>query len=81
MLTVSKALDMSRATDTVLSGGCGLLKPCVIMLFMACSAVVVECLALKPCWCCCVVMLGVMYLFNIIFSSVLAMGESSDMGL
>ena len=50
-----------------------------MMLFMKCSAVVVECPCLKPCWCDASVMLSVMY-GSIIFSIVLAMGERSAMG-
>ena len=50
------------------------------MLFIVCSAVVVECLRLNPCWCGGMIILFVMY-GRMIFSSVLAMGESSAMGL
>ena len=42
VFTVSKAFDMSSATIIVLSGGCFLLKPSVIVFVMLCSAVVVE---------------------------------------
>ena len=42
MFTVSNALLMSRATTTVLSGGCFWLKPVVIVFVILCSAVVVE---------------------------------------
>ena len=42
--TVSKALFMSSATAMVLCGGWFMLKPFVMMLFMLCSAVVVQCL-------------------------------------
>ena len=42
MLTVSKALDMSKATVIVLCGGFCWLNPCVMLLLMLCSAVVVE---------------------------------------
>ena len=48
-LTVSKALDISRAIASVLCGGLCWLKPLVIMLLMVCSAVVVECCLRKPC--------------------------------
>ena len=41
--TVSNALDMSSAIAIVLWGGCFLLNPVVIMLFIVCSAVLVEC--------------------------------------
>ena len=50
------------------------------MLFILCSAVVVECLRLNPCWSGGMIILFVMY-GRMIFSSVLAMGESSAMGL
>ena len=49
MLTVSKALDMSRAVMIVRFGGFFVLKPCVIVLLMVCSAVIVEYCGLKPC--------------------------------
>ena len=48
--TVSNAFDMSSAMATVRLGGFFWLKPVVIMLLMVCSAVVVECCVLKPCW-------------------------------
>ena len=38
-----------------------LLKPLVITLFILCSAVVVECLRLNPCWCGGMIILFVMY--------------------
>lgn len=79
-LTVSKALDMSRATTTVLCGGFFLLKPCVMRLFMLCSAVFVLCLGLKPCCCGMFGMLSVMY-GSMIFSSVFDMGDMSAIGL
>lgn len=47
--TVSKAFDMSSATIIVLSGGFFALKPLMILFVISCSAVVVECLCLKPC--------------------------------
>ena len=40
---MSNALDMSRAVAMVLWGGGFWLNPLVIILFMVCSAVVVEC--------------------------------------
>ena len=78
--TVSKAFDMSRATAMVLLGGFFWLKPCAIVLLMVWSAVVVECCALKPC---CVWICGMLFVMcgSIIFSRVLAMGESSAIGL
>ena len=48
MLTVSNALLLSSATTIVRSGGWFWLKP-VAMIFMLCSAVLVELLLLKPC--------------------------------
>ena len=42
MLTVSNALLMSSATVIVRSGGLFLLKPVAMVLFMVCSAVLVE---------------------------------------
>ena len=51
MLTVSKALLMSRDTSTVLCGVLLLLKPCAIVLLIWCGVVVVECFCLNPCWC------------------------------
>ena len=60
MLTVSKAFDVSRATVMVLMGGFSWLNPLVIVLFISCRAVVVECLLLKPCWKLCWGMLLVM---------------------
>ena len=70
MLTVSNALLMSSATIIVRSCGLFWLKPVAMVLFMLCSAVLVEWLPLKPwcvemCW-----MLFVMY-GNSVFSSVL----------
>ena len=50
------------------------------MLFMMCSAVVVEYPLLKPCWCGGGVMFAVMY-GCMIFSSVLAMGNRREIGL
>ena len=51
-----------------------------MVLFMVWRAVTVECFVRKPCW-----WLGGVMLFVIcgrsIFSSVLAMGDSRDMGL
>ena len=49
MLTVSNALLVSSATVSVRSGGLFWLKPVVMVLFMLCSAVLVEWLLLKPC--------------------------------
>ena len=49
--TVSKAAERSRATKMVQSHGFCLLRSCWILLVMMFRAVVVECSALKPCWC------------------------------
>ena len=79
MLTVPNALLMSSATVSVRSGGLFWLKPVQMVLFMLCSAVLVEWLLLKPC---CVEsgMLFVMY-GSSVFSSVVAITERSEMGL
>ena len=68
MLTVSNALLMSSATVIVRSGG--LLKPVAMVLFMLCSAVLVEWLLLKLC---CVEMCGMLFVMygSSVFSSVL----------
>ena len=79
-LTVSKAFDMSRAIASVLCGGFCWLNPCVMVLFMVCSAVTVECLCLNPCWCAGGVMFCVM-LGRSIFSRVFAMGDRRAIGL
>ena len=49
------------------------LKPVAMVLFMLCSAVLVDCLLLKPC---CVEMCG-----SSVFSSVFAITERNEMGL
>ena len=49
MLTVSNALLMSSGTVIVRPGGLVWLKPVSMVLFMLCSAVIVEWLLLKPC--------------------------------
>ena len=76
MLTVSIPLLMSSATVIVRSGGLFWLKPVAMVLFMLCSAVLVDWLLLQPC---CVEML-VMY-GSSVFSSVFAITERSEMGL
>ena len=58
MLTVSNALLISSTTVIVRSGGLFWLKHVAMVLFMLCSAVVVEWLLLKPC---CVVMCGMLF--------------------
>ena len=50
MLTVSNALLLSSATVIVRSGGLFWWKPVTMVLFMLCSAVLVDWLLLKPCW-------------------------------
>ena len=77
---MSNALLMSSVTASVLSGGCFLLKPDAMVLFMLCKAVVVENFGLKPCW---DVRFGMFEVScgSSVFSSVLAIGESSDIGL
>ena len=49
MLTVSNAFLMSNATVIVRSGDLFWLKPVTMVLFMLCSAVLVEWLILKSC--------------------------------
>ena len=69
MLTVSNALLMSNATVIVRSGGLFWLKPVAMVLFMLCSAVLVEWLLLKPC---CMAMCGMLFVIygSSFFSSV-----------
>ena len=76
----SNALDMSSDVMIVRLGGLGSLKPVVIVLLMWWRAVTVECCFLKPCW---AVLFGVFSVMRgrMIFSSVLAIGESREMGL
>ena len=80
MLTVSNALHMASATVIVRSGGLFWLKPVAMVLFMLCSAVLVEWLLLKPC---CVEMCGVLFVMygSSVFSSVFAITERSETGL
>ena len=78
--TVSNALLMSRAIAIVRCGGLFALSPVVIVLFMWCSAVMVDLFCLNPCWCSGSVMWFVMN-GRIIFSSVFAMGERRAIGL
>ena len=79
MLTVSNDLLISRATVIVRSGGLFWLKV-VEMVFVLCSAVLVEWLLLKPC---CVDMCGMLLVMygSSVFSSVFAITERSEMGL
>ena len=80
MLTVSNALLMSSATVIVLSGGLFWLKPVAMVLFMLCSAVLVEWLLLKPC---CVDMCGMLFVMygSSVSSSDFVITERSKMGL
>ena len=80
MLTVSNALLMYSATVIARSGGLFRLKPVATVLFMLCSAVLVEFLLLKPC---CVEMCGMLFVMygGSVFSSVFAITERSEMGL
>ena len=80
MLTVSNVLRMSSATVIVCSGGLFWLKPVAMVLFMLCSAVLLEWLVLKPC---CVEMCGMLFVMygSSVFSCVFAITERSDMGL
>ena len=70
---------MSSATVIVRSGGLFWLKPVGMVLFMLCSAVLVEWLPLKPC---CVKMCGMLFVIygSSVFSSVFAINERSEMG-
>ena len=80
MLTVSIALLMSSATVMVRSGGLFWLKPVAMVLFMLCSAVLVEWLFLKTC---CVEMCGMLFVMygSNVFSIVFSITERSEMGL
>ena len=80
MLTVSNALLMSSDTVIVSYGGLLWLKPVAMVLFMLCSAVLVEWLLLKPC---CVEMCGMLFVMygSSVFSSVFAITERSEIGL
>ena len=80
MLTVSNALLMSSATVIVCSSSLFWLKPVAMVLFMLCSAVLVEWLLLQPC---CVEMCGMLFVMygSSVFSSVFAITERSEMGL
>ena len=77
--TVSNALDMSRAIASVLCGGLCWLNLFVIVLFILCNAVVVECCLRKPCWC----VFGVKFEVSWgrkIFSRFLAIGDKRAIG-
>ena len=74
-------LLMSSAIVVVCSGGLFRLKPVAMVLFMLCSAVLVEWLLLKPCCVEMCEMVFVMYGSSSVFSSVFAITERSEMGL
>ena len=80
MLTVSNALLMSSSTVIVRSGGLFWLQPVAMVLFMLCSAMLVEWLLLKPC---CIEICGMLFVIygSSIFCKVLAITERSQMGL
>ena len=69
MFTVSNALFMYSTTVIVRSGGLFWLKPVAMVLFMLCSAVLVEWWPLKPC---CAEMCGMLFVMygSSVFSSV-----------
>ena len=77
---MSNAFLMYSATVIVRSGGLCWLKPVAMVLFMLCSAVLVEWLLLKPC---CVEMCGMLFVIygSSVFSSVFAITERSEVGL
>ena len=79
-MSVSNALLMSSAPVIARSGGLLWLKPVAMVLFMLCSAVLVEWLFLKPC---CVEMGGMLFMMygSSVFSSVLVITEISEVGL
>ena len=80
MLTVSNAFLMSCATVIGCSGGLFWLKPVAMVLFMLCSAVLVEWLLLKSC---CVEMCVMLFVIHgsSVFSSVFAITERSEICL
>ena len=77
---MSNALLVSSVTVIVPSGGLFWLKPFSMVLFMLCSALIVEWLLLKPC---CVEMCGMLFVMygSSVFSSILAITEKGEMGL
>src|SRR5271165_2399421 len=80
VFTVSKALDMSRATIIVRWCGFLMLNPCEIFSCILCRAVDVECSFLNPC---CVSVLGMFCVMSgsMIFSRILTIGDSKEIGL
>ena len=79
MLTVSNNFLMSSATVIVRFGGVFWLKHVVMVLFMLCSAVLVEWLQLKPC---CVEICGILFMMygSSVLPMFLAITERSEMG-
>ena len=80
LLTLSNALLLSSATVIVRFGGLFWLNHGAMVLFLLCSAVLVEWLLLKPC---CVEMCGMLFVMygSSVFSSVFVITERSEMGL
>ena len=80
MLTMSNDLFMSSVTVIVRYGGLFWLKPVAMVLFMLCSAVIVEWLLLKSR---CIEMCGMLFVMygSSVFSSVFTITEISEMGL
>ena len=80
MLTMSNALLMSSATVIVCYGGLFRLNLVAMVLFMLCSAVLVEWLLLRPCY---VDMCGMLFGMcgNSVFSTGFAVTERSEIGL
>ena len=74
------ANNNNSATVIVRTGGLFWLKPVAMVLFMLCSAVIVEWLLLKPC---CMEMCGMLFVMygSSVFSSLFGITERSEMGL
>ena len=77
---MSNAFDMTSAIAIVFSGGLFHIEPVITTLFIVCSAAMVECYILNPCWC-----VRICKLFvksgRILFYSVLTNGDNSAMAL
>ena len=71
---------MFSATAIVRSGGLFSLNQVAMVVFMLCSAVLLEWLLLKPCYVEVCEILMVMY-GNSVFSSIFAIAETGEMGL
>ena len=78
--TVSKALLMSMAANSVLCAGFAWLRPSSVVCVMFVSNVDVECCGLKPCWASERGMCGLM-LFRTSLSSILDGVQRSEIGL